>query len=137
MEPEPQDCRSPVGVTVGLIDAIISIARVLASRDNLGAPQVSEALADLRGDEDLTAVLGRSALCNEAESLRARLAEAPEVLREWPTTDKPGAWVWLRVDGRAPLVGLFGGPDVAFMSRAGRTYWRNEFRSGEFFVRVP
>jgi hypothetical protein len=31
------DCRSEVGVTVGLIDALISLARVLATRD-LSAP---------------------------------------------------------------------------------------------------
>ena len=55
---EPGSCRSDEGVTVGLIDGIISIARVLARRD-LTPPIVVEALADLREDEDL-AVLRRA-----------------------------------------------------------------------------
>lgn len=50
------DCRSDVGVTVGLVDALISIARVLARRD-LAVPDVAEALADLRDDEDMRAIL--------------------------------------------------------------------------------
>lgn len=50
------DCRSDVGVTVGLVDALISIARVLARRD-LDVPDVAEALADLRDDEDMRAIL--------------------------------------------------------------------------------
>lgn len=56
------DCRSPTGVTVGLIDGLIAISRVLAQRD-LTAPEVQEALTDLRYDEDvwkiLTAVKGQ------------------------------------------------------------------------------
>lgn len=50
------DCRSDVGVTVGLVDALISIARVLARRD-LAVPDVAEALADLRDDEDMRAII--------------------------------------------------------------------------------
>ena len=46
------DCRTEVGVTIGLIDAIIRIARVLAVRD-LSAPEVQEALLDLKSDEDI------------------------------------------------------------------------------------
>lgn len=50
------DCRSEVGVTVGLVDSLISISRVLVQRD-LTDPAVVEALADLRDDEDLQAIL--------------------------------------------------------------------------------
>lgn len=50
------DCRSPVGVTVGLIDAIISMARVLRDRD-LNAPEIQEALKDLQSDNDVLALL--------------------------------------------------------------------------------
>lgn len=50
------DCRSDVGITVGLIDALITIARVLAHRD-FTPPEVAEALMDLRDDEDLQRVL--------------------------------------------------------------------------------
>jgi hypothetical protein len=46
------DCRSPEGVTVGLIDSIITTARVLRGRD-LSHPAAREALADLREDEDV------------------------------------------------------------------------------------
>lgn len=52
------DCRSDDGVTVGLIDGIISSARVLAKRD-LSPPAVAEALKDLRADEDVAQLLGR------------------------------------------------------------------------------
>lgn len=50
------DCREEDGVTVGLIDGLIAIARVVVRRD-LSAPAVAEALADLRGDEDIRALL--------------------------------------------------------------------------------
>jgi hypothetical protein len=45
------DCRSPDGVTVGLIDAIISISRVLKGHD-LSTPAAREALLDLMEDDD-------------------------------------------------------------------------------------
>jgi hypothetical protein len=51
------DCRTEVGITVGLIDGLISIARVLRQRD-LSAPEVAEALEDLRQDEDVAELLG-------------------------------------------------------------------------------
>jgi hypothetical protein len=50
------DCRSDDGVTVGLIDALISVARVLKDRD-LSSVEVQEALEDLRGDEDIRFIL--------------------------------------------------------------------------------
>ena len=50
------DCRSETGVTVGLIDSLIVIARVLAQRD-LSTVEAREALADLRADEDVARVL--------------------------------------------------------------------------------
>lgn len=46
------DCRSNEGVTVGLIDGIIAIARVLRHRQMEGVA-ISEALKDLRSDEDV------------------------------------------------------------------------------------
>lgn len=50
------DCRSEIGITIGLVDSLISICRILKPRlkdddDILGA------LADLRDDEDLAAIL--------------------------------------------------------------------------------
>lgn len=50
------DCRTDIGVTVGLIDGIIAIARVLAKRD-LSSLEVREALSDLRADEDIAQLL--------------------------------------------------------------------------------
>jgi hypothetical protein len=49
-------CRSEVGVTVGLIDAMISIARVLARRP-IDGPTVRAALTDLASDEDVRAIM--------------------------------------------------------------------------------
>jgi hypothetical protein len=39
------DCRDDTGITVGLIDGLIAIVRVLVQRD-LTAPEVVEALKD-------------------------------------------------------------------------------------------
>jgi DNA-binding CsgD family transcriptional regulator len=55
-QPEPLDCRSETGITVGLVDSLITMCRVLALRD-LSAPEVREALKDLKQDEDLRKVL--------------------------------------------------------------------------------
>lgn len=49
------NCRSQVGITVGLIDTIINSARLLVGRDLSG--EASEALKDLRCDEDVLALL--------------------------------------------------------------------------------
>jgi hypothetical protein len=46
------DCRSPEGVTIGLIDSIITLFRVLKDRD-LSPSEVQEALLDMRSDEDI------------------------------------------------------------------------------------
>lgn len=50
------DCRSEDGITVGMIDAMISIARVLRTR-NLNNDSVLEALKDIRSDEDIAWIL--------------------------------------------------------------------------------
>lgn len=54
------DCRTDTGVTVGLIDAIIAISRILQQRD-LAIPEVREALLDLAGDESLNWLLEQAA----------------------------------------------------------------------------
>lgn len=51
------DCRSDVGITVGLLDGIIAICRVLADRDMEGTA-ADEALKDLRQDKDVLRVMG-------------------------------------------------------------------------------
>lgn len=51
------DCRSVEGITVGLIDSIITAARVLRGRDQ-SSEAVAMALEDLRADEDVRAVMG-------------------------------------------------------------------------------
>ena len=53
------DCRSDEGVTVGLVDALISIARVLSRRD-FSFPAAQEALKDLVNDEDMLLILGKA-----------------------------------------------------------------------------
>lgn len=52
------NCRTDDGVTVGLIDSIIAIARVLAKRD-LSNQGIKEALLDLQQDEDIAFLLDR------------------------------------------------------------------------------
>ena len=51
------DCRSQEGITIGLIDSLISIARVLVNRDLRKNPNIKEALLDLQGDEDIKFLL--------------------------------------------------------------------------------
>ena len=50
------DCRSEEGVTVGIIDSFITLARLMKGRD-LSSAAVQEALADLRADEDVAKIL--------------------------------------------------------------------------------
>lgn len=56
------DCRSPVGITVGLIDGMIAMARVLRQRSHgdLSAPEVQEALKDFTTDEDVRWLMEKS-----------------------------------------------------------------------------
>ena len=51
------DCRSEEGITIGLIDSLISIARVLSKRDLKASDQIKEALKDLRSDEDIAFII--------------------------------------------------------------------------------
>ena len=52
------DCRSQEGVTVGLIDSIITISRVLQQRlKHHKTPAIKDALNDLIHDEDFNKVL--------------------------------------------------------------------------------
>jgi hypothetical protein len=55
------DCRSEEGVTVGLIDAMISIARVLCPRleryHDADDSNILEALKDLASDEDIARIV--------------------------------------------------------------------------------
>lgn len=50
----PVDCRSEEGITIGLIDTIMTCCAALRGRDLCHA-QVVEALKDLRSDEALRA----------------------------------------------------------------------------------
>lgn len=50
------DCRSADGITIGLIDGIIAMARVLVTRD-LGTEAVKAALEDFRTDDDVFCLL--------------------------------------------------------------------------------
>ena len=65
---DPIDCRSPEGVTVGLIDAIISIARIVATRD-LKNPDVQEALKDFAQDENVQEIIYAAAWASEKDDL--------------------------------------------------------------------
>lgn len=57
------DCRSEEGVVVGLIDACIAQARIVAAylRTGQNTEAVAEALADLRADEDVALISAYSA----------------------------------------------------------------------------
>lgn len=50
------DCRSNTGITIGIIDAIITLCRLLQGRD-IDAPEIAEALKDIGNDEDFSRLL--------------------------------------------------------------------------------
>lgn len=50
------DCRTDEGITVGLIDAVITISRIMRGR-NTSSQAVQEVLNDLAHDEDFTNLL--------------------------------------------------------------------------------
>lgn len=50
------DCRSEEGVTIGLLDSIIFIARVLSKRD-FESETIQSALRDFRNDEDVRKIM--------------------------------------------------------------------------------
>lgn len=50
------DCREETGITVGLIDSLITQVRILRKRD-LDKKEIKEALLDLIADEDLEYIL--------------------------------------------------------------------------------
>ena len=56
IDKEIQECRSEEGITVGLVDALIAIIRVLAPRD-MSSQNVQDALADLLEDSDFKTVV--------------------------------------------------------------------------------
>ena len=68
------DCRDEIGVTVSLIDAIITQCRVLKSRDLTPDP-VKEALTDLVSDEDLNYLVQQSSGLNAEETKPNSLLE--------------------------------------------------------------
>ena len=59
-------CKSETGITIGLIDAMISISRVLAKRD-FTDPDVMEALKDIREDHDVATIMGNKLPSNMLE----------------------------------------------------------------------
>lgn len=50
------DCREEHGITIGAIDSIITLARLIVHR-NFENPNIKSALRDLQSDEDLKYIL--------------------------------------------------------------------------------
>lgn len=70
------DSRGEIGITVGLIDAIISISKVLKER-NLSSKEVKESLKDLQSDGDIKKLL----VSNEEIENRKLIAEVVNKLK--------------------------------------------------------
>ena len=70
------DCRTDAGVTVGLIDAIITLSRLLKKRDK-SDKSVEEALKDLQDDEDFADLLQNLNIktSSDLENVRKKIAE--------------------------------------------------------------
>lgn len=52
------DCRSEVGITVGIVDSMITMMRLIKNR-SFESEEVAEALRDLLADEDFGDFLSR------------------------------------------------------------------------------
>lgn len=55
------DCRTQDGITIGLIDGMIAICRILRGRD-FSSPDVKEALKDLVSDGDLEFIMNQQTI---------------------------------------------------------------------------
>ncbi|WP_198533186.1 hypothetical protein [Streptomyces sp. AcH 505] len=110
-----QSCRSEEGITVGLVDGLISLLRVLAPRD-LSTKNVQEALTDLREDPDLQTVLRIKAPGTDAE----RRARYGGVIRKWGLLDEvnsPDDTEWYVV---SDLLAVANGEQLDLQHRLGR-----------------
>lgn len=63
------DCRTEEGITVGLIDSILSVAKVLKTRDLMGEA-IQEALLDLQNDESIKFILSNNRIIDFEEYTR-------------------------------------------------------------------
>lgn len=88
------DCNTPEGITVGLIDALMSIARVLKPRLQAASEKyegysyvpLQEAMKDLQQDSDVLFIVGENfseALNKTYEEWKAAVAQ-PEAPKERP-----------------------------------------------------
>jgi hypothetical protein len=64
---KPIDCRSKEGITIGLIDSIMTAVRVLDGRD-IGGENIKEALKDLAADKGLRRLIDTGDYWNRADS---------------------------------------------------------------------
>lgn len=83
------DCRSKEGITIGLVDTILTAAHLLADRD-LSGREVREALEDLLGDPELKTVLAAAA---NAERQNRAAETAAEI--DW---ELAGSILWILVE---------------------------------------
>lgn len=85
------DCRTPDGVTVGLIDGVIATCRVLRER-NLTTPAVLAALSDLWQDEDVRHIVvpGTAVVVDSARHLRAEAEGRLDAVRAELNAVGPG-----------------------------------------------
>jgi hypothetical protein len=88
------ECKSEDGITVGLIDAVISICRVLSKHSNLHSPTtaIMDAMEDLRSDPDVRMVCDLN-----AERLLKSLEEADAGTLTKRLADKQGECERLRL----------------------------------------
>lgn len=94
------DCRSEEGVTVGLVDALISICRILAARDP-SPVAVGEALKDLYADPDVRSVFPALAgMVFDAGHRRVKCSGC-RILRPFSRIQKIG---WFEHEADCPLV---------------------------------
>lgn len=77
------DCNDRDGITVGLVDALLTLARVLAPRLREGIPhEVKEALEDLREDPDVAEVVDGGGWRYQSDP-RARAVWELNLVRVW------------------------------------------------------
>lgn len=75
----PLDCRSPEGITVGLVDGIIAAARIIRTRDHLAHPAVVEALRDIADDDDVAWLVGHAITPRSGSAMKPSPAELAKI----------------------------------------------------------
>jgi hypothetical protein len=79
-EEKVQECKSPSGIVVGLIDSLIAISNVLVTDDFLYQDGIEDALADLRASDNMKRLMNIGELEDAKAYIREKQKEIDSLL---------------------------------------------------------